>query len=226
MLPTSPRPNLRTRDRGRTWRRAGNAPVIAVFHDPARGVRDEQPPDECRRPDEDNRRREDLAPGRSSVPKGLGRLRLVGRDLLRLAEARMGSVQGATQRRRPIEGPLPDDGRRGSLETTPERFFEPGRVRLGTMHSGYAGGMSFTRGGHGLLWSSRGETLRTSDGGRHWRPNRRYLARRREGLLGLVANDRIGYLLLRDDGRRFDWELLRTDGRRRKWRLVRSWSRR
>ena len=103
--------------------------------------------------------------------------------------------------------------------------FEPGGVRLGTMHRGYAGGMSFTRGGHGLLWSTRSRTLRTSDGGRHWRPIAATSPETREAHSGWLVNDRIGYLLLHDDGRRFDRELLRTENGGRTWRLVRSWSR-
>ena len=99
-------------------------------------------------------------------------------------------------------------------------------MRLGTLHSGYAGGMSFTRGRHGLLWSARGQTLRTSDGGRHWQPIRATSPEAREAYSGWLVNDRVGYLLLQDSGRPQDWELLRTEDGGRSWRLVRSWSRR
>jgi photosystem II stability/assembly factor-like uncharacterized protein len=104
-------------------------------------------------------------------------------------------------------------------------FFEPGRARLGTMHSGYAVGMSFTRGGGGLLWMARGDTLRTSDGGRHWRPISVTSPETREAYSGWLVNDRVGYLLLQDNGSRRAWELLRTVDGGRSWRLVRSWLR-
>jgi photosystem II stability/assembly factor-like uncharacterized protein len=104
-------------------------------------------------------------------------------------------------------------------------FFEPGRVRLGKLHSGYAGGMSFTPGADGLLWSARGQTIRTSDGGRHWRPTAATSPEVREAYSGWQVNDRVGYLLLQDNDRE-DWELLRTENGGRTWRLVRSWSRR
>jgi photosystem II stability/assembly factor-like uncharacterized protein len=104
-------------------------------------------------------------------------------------------------------------------------FFEPGRVRLGTLHSGYARGISLTRKGHGLLWSSRGDTLRTSDGGRHWRPTAATSPEVREAYSGWQVNDHVGFLLLRDDDRD-DWELLRTVDGGRSWRLVHYWPRR
>jgi photosystem II stability/assembly factor-like uncharacterized protein len=104
-------------------------------------------------------------------------------------------------------------------------FFEPGRPRLGTLHSGYATGMTFTRGGHGLLWSERGDTLRTSDGGRTWRPLAATAPDVREAYSGWLVDDRVGYLLLQD-GAREDWELLRTENSGRTWRVVRFWSRR
>ena len=104
-------------------------------------------------------------------------------------------------------------------------FFEPRRVRLGTLHSGYASGMSFTRRGRGLIWSERGSTLRTSDGGRHWRPTAATSPEVREAYSGWQVNDRVGFLLLRDDDRD-DWELLRTVDGGRSWRLLHSWPRR
>ena len=93
------------------------------------------------------------------------------------------------------------------------------------MHSGYADGMSFTRGGRGLLWSARGDTLRTGDGGRHWRPIPATSPVTREAYSGWLVNDRIGYLL-QDNGRRSHWELLRTADGGRTWRRVHSWPRR
>jgi photosystem II stability/assembly factor-like uncharacterized protein len=105
-------------------------------------------------------------------------------------------------------------------------FFEPGRVRLGTLHSGYAAGMSFTRGGHGLLWSARGNTLRTSNGGRHWRPISATSPEVREGLSGWLVSDRVGYLLVQNDSMAKGWELLRTDDGGRGWRRVHTWPRR
>ena len=104
-------------------------------------------------------------------------------------------------------------------------FFEPRRVRLGTLHSGYASGMSLTRRGRGLIWSERGSTLRTSDGGRHWRPTAATSPEVREAYSGWQVNDRVGFLLLRDNDRD-DWELLRTVDGGRSWRLLHSWPRR
>jgi photosystem II stability/assembly factor-like uncharacterized protein len=103
--------------------------------------------------------------------------------------------------------------------------FEPVRVRLGGLQSsGYVQGIAFERTGHGFLWSTRGETLRTSDGGRHWRPVSATSPEEREAYSGWLVNDRVGFLLLQNNDRA-DWELLRTENGGRTWRLVRSWSR-
>jgi hypothetical protein len=105
-------------------------------------------------------------------------------------------------------------------------YFEPARIRLGGLEgSGYAQGIAFARTGHGLLWSARGDTLRTSDGGRHWRPIKATSPETREAYSGWLVNGRVGYLLLQDDGSRPHWELLRTVDGGRTWRLVRSWAR-
>ena len=92
-------------------------------------------------------------------------------------------------------------------------------------NGGYVQGIAFERTGHGLLWSTRGQTLRTSDGGRHWRPISATLPEVREAYSGWLVNDRVGYLPLQNDDRA-DWELLRTENGGRTWRLVRHWSRR
>jgi photosystem II stability/assembly factor-like uncharacterized protein len=104
--------------------------------------------------------------------------------------------------------------------------FEPARIQLGGLQaSGYVQGIAFERTGHGLLWSTRGATLRTSDGGLHWRPLTATSPEVREAYSGWLVNDRVGYLLLQDDDRA-DWELLRSENGGRTWRLVRYWSRR
>jgi len=103
--------------------------------------------------------------------------------------------------------------------------FEPAHVRLGGLQaSGYVQGIAFERTGHGLLWSTRGDTLRTSDGGRHWRPVSATSPEEQEAYSGWLVNDRVGFLLLQNN-ERGDWELLRTENGGRTWRLVRSWSR-
>jgi photosystem II stability/assembly factor-like uncharacterized protein len=85
--------------------------------------------------------------------------------------------------------------------------------------------MAFERKGHGLLWSTDGDTLRTSDGGRHWRPLATTSPDVREAYSGWLVDDRVGFLLLQD-GAREHWELLRTGNGGRTWRAVRYWSRR
>jgi photosystem II stability/assembly factor-like uncharacterized protein len=104
--------------------------------------------------------------------------------------------------------------------------FEPARIRLGGLQaSGHVEGMAFERTGHGLLWSTNGDTLRTSDGGRHWRPLATTAPDVREAYSGWLVDDRIGFLLLQD-GAQEHWELLRTGNGGRTWRVVRFWSRR
>jgi photosystem II stability/assembly factor-like uncharacterized protein len=105
--------------------------------------------------------------------------------------------------------------------------FEPARTRLGGLGwAGYPHGISFTRSGSGLLWSGRGSTFHTRDGGRHWLPVRANRHEEQNGLSGWQVNDRVGYLLLQVNARRYGWRLLRTEDDGRTWRLVRSWLRR
>ena len=103
-------------------------------------------------------------------------------------------------------------------------FFEPAKRRLGGLAgSGYPLGMSFTPRGAGLLWSSRGYSFRTRDGGRNWRPIRTTDPEVREGTSGWLVSERLGYLLLRDNDARRRWQLLRSEDGGRTWRRVHSW---
>lgn len=104
--------------------------------------------------------------------------------------------------------------------------FEPARNQLGGLQrTGYPHGISFARNGNGLLWSGRGRTLRTRDGGRHWLPVRATRPEEQAGVSGWLVDDRVGYLLLQVNARRYGWRLLRTENGGSTWRLVRSWSR-
>jgi photosystem II stability/assembly factor-like uncharacterized protein len=105
-------------------------------------------------------------------------------------------------------------------------YFEPGPIRLGGLQgSGYVQGIAFTPGGHGLLWSARGDTLRTSDRGRHWRPITATSPETREAYSGWLVDDRVSYLLIENTGRRREWDLVRSIDGGRRWRLVRGWAR-
>jgi photosystem II stability/assembly factor-like uncharacterized protein len=104
--------------------------------------------------------------------------------------------------------------------------FEPGRTRVGGLQdSGYPGGINFTRGGTGLMWSARGHTFRTRDGGRNWHRLSATSPETREGRSGWFVTDRLGYLLLQDTATaaRRRWSLLRTQDGGRTWRRVHSW---
>jgi photosystem II stability/assembly factor-like uncharacterized protein len=104
--------------------------------------------------------------------------------------------------------------------------FERGRIRLGGLQaSGYAHGIDFVRSGTGLLWGSRGYSLQTTDGGRHWRQVSATFPEEREGWSGWVVSARIAYLLVHDGGPRQYQRLLRTSDTGRTWRLVRAWPR-
>jgi photosystem II stability/assembly factor-like uncharacterized protein len=105
-------------------------------------------------------------------------------------------------------------------------YFDPGRIRPAGLGGGYPGGISFARGGGGLLWSRRGNTYRTRDGGRRWRPISATSPGVREGLSGWLVSARAGYLLVQNDSMARDWELLRTGDGGKTWRRVHSWPRR
>ena len=171
---------LRTSDRGRTWRHAGTAPSMPSF--PTRRVGFAM------------RSREKSAGPLMKTTDG-------GRSWSRVGApcrkgwggyAQSALISFVSPRRGWVlcKGQPSGGGQSKALYLTTDggtrwkrlwnAFFEPGRVRLGTMHSGYAGGMTFTRRGRGLLWSTRGHTLRTRDGGRSWAPSRRDLTRGRE----------------------------------------------
>jgi len=96
----------------------------------------------------------------------------------------------------------------------------------GLFGSGYPRGMSMLASGDGLLWEDRENSYRTADGGRHWQALSTTSPESREGYSGWVVSPKTSYLLVRDNGTRFDIELMRSDDGRRTWRRVRSWSRR
>jgi photosystem II stability/assembly factor-like uncharacterized protein len=217
---------LRTRDRGRTWRRAGTPPSSPSFATPQVGFamnsRQTNAGDLMKTTNGGRTWRRAGTPCR----KGWGGFALSASIsfvspthgwVLCKGQPGAGSQSKALYVTR-------DGGAR--WKRLLNAFFEPGPVRLGTLRSGYAGGMSFTRGRHGLMWFARGQTLRTSDAGHHWRRIHATSPEEREAYSGWLVNDRIGYLLLQDSGRRSDWELLRTENGGRTWRLVRSWLRR
>jgi photosystem II stability/assembly factor-like uncharacterized protein len=91
---------------------------------------------------------------------------------------------------------------------------------------GYAWGMSMVRSGAGLIWEARGPTYSTKSGGRTWRPITITSPELREGTSGWVVSAHTFYLLVWDNGTRYDVELMRSDDGARTWRRVRFWSRR
>jgi photosystem II stability/assembly factor-like uncharacterized protein len=218
---------MRTKNRGRTWKRVGIAPLsIPSFPTPRIGFamrsRDTNAGPLIRTRDGGRTWRRVGAPCRkgwggfawsaaiSFVSPSRGWLMCKG-------QPGAGSQSKALYSTR-------DGG--GSWKRLLNAHFEPARIRLGGLQaSGYVQGIAFERTGHGLLWSTRGDTLRTSDGGRHWRPLSTTSPEVREAYSGWLVDDRVGFLLLQDD-KRADWELLRTENRGRSWRLVRYWSRR
>jgi photosystem II stability/assembly factor-like uncharacterized protein len=86
--------------------------------------------------------------------------------------------------------------------------------------------MSMLASGDGLLWEDRENTYRTADGGRHWHALSITSPESREGYAGWVVSPETSYLVVRDNGAKFDVELLRSDDGGRTWSRVRSWSRR
>jgi len=86
--------------------------------------------------------------------------------------------------------------------------------------------MSMLDSGDGLLWEDRENTYRTADRGRHWRALSTTSPESREGYSGWVVSPETSYLLVRDNGARFDIELMRSDDGARTWRRIRSWPRR
>lgn len=107
------------------------------------------------------------------------------------------------------------------------RLLRTGVQRAGGLYgSGYAAGMSFFPSGRGLLWQARENTFRTVDGGRHWSPLAITSPESREGVSASFVSERVAYLLLQNNGTRFDIELMRSTDGGRTWHRVRSWSRR
>lgn len=214
---------LRTSDRGRTWRHAGTAPSMPSF--PTRRVGFAM------------RSREKSAGPLMKTTDG-------GRSWSRVGApcrkgwggyAQSALISFVSPRRGWVlcKGQPSGGGQSKALYLTTDggtrwnrlwnAFFEPGRVRLGTMHSGYAGGMTFTRRGRGLLWSTRGHTLRTRDGGRSWAPIAVTSPESREAYSGWLVTNRVAYLLLQDNATRHRWSLLRSTDGSKSWRRVRYW---
>jgi photosystem II stability/assembly factor-like uncharacterized protein len=214
---------IRTRDGGRTWRRAGTAPSMPSFPTRRTGFAmrssDKNAGDLLRTSDGGHTWTRAGSPCR----RGWGGFAYSA--ALSFVSPRHGWVL--------CNGQPSGGGQSKALYVTTDggvrwkrlvnAFFEPGRVRLGALRSGYAGGISFTRRGHGLMWSARGHTLRTQDGGRSWRPISATLPGSREGLSGWLVTDRLGYLLRQNTVARRRWVLLRTADGGRSWRPVHSW---
>ena len=96
----------------------------------------------------------------------------------------------------------------------------------GLFGSGYPRGMSMLASGDGLLWEDRENTYRTTDGGWYWCALSITSPESREGYSGWVVSPETSYLLVRDNGTRFDIELMRSNDGARTWRRIRSWPRR
>jgi photosystem II stability/assembly factor-like uncharacterized protein len=218
---------MRTKNRGRTWKRVGIAPLSTPsFPTPRIGFamrsRDTNAGPLIRTTDGGRTWRRVGAPCR----KGWGGF--ASSAAISFVSARRGWLICKGQPRAARQSKalyLTRNGGR-SWKRLLNAHFEPARIQLGGLQArGYVQGIAFERTGHGLLWSTRGDTLRTSDGGRHWRPLTAISPEVREAYSGWLVNDRVGYLLLQDNDRA-DWELLRSENGGRTWRLVRYWSRR
>lgn len=95
----------------------------------------------------------------------------------------------------------------------------------GLCSCGYAGGISFSATGRGLLWQHRGWSYLTVNGGRDWRSLPITSAEIVEGDDGSFVSDALGFLLLhnnRNDRKRTE-DLMRTNDGGRSWRVVRRW---
>ncbi len=87
---------------------------------------------------------------------------------------------------------------------------------------GWPGGVSFARGGRGLIWQSGDLTYTTSDGGRTWSDVRFTTTWSVNGLSGAQISARTAYLLVHESVER-RWDLRRTDDYGRSWRVVHVW---
>lgn len=102
-------------------------------------------------------------------------------------------------------------------------YTRPGRSSPGAICGcGYPGGVSFARGGHGLIWQSGDLTYRTSDGGRTWSHLPFTVTDYVTGLSAAQVSARTAYLLVHTVRER-RWDLRRTDDSGRSWRVVRAW---
>lgn len=87
---------------------------------------------------------------------------------------------------------------------------------------GYPSGVSFARGGRGLIWQSGDLTYRTSDGGRTWSHVNFTVNDYVTGLSAARVSATAAYLLVHTV-RNQSWDLRRTDDGGRSWRIVRVW---
>ena len=217
---------IRTTNRGRTWRRAGAAPSMPSF--PTRNVgfamksRQATAGDLMKTTDSGQTWRRVGSPCRNGWGgyAWAAHLSFVSPSrgwLLCLGQPGAGQQSMAVYR-------TSNGG--ATWKRLVNYYFDPGRIRPGGLGGGYPRGINFAGSGRGLLWSRRGSTFRTSDGGRHWRAISATSPEIREGLSGWLVSDRLGYLLLQNDSMARDWELLRTVDGGRSWRRVHSWPRR
>jgi photosystem II stability/assembly factor-like uncharacterized protein len=222
--PGCPTLMLRTSDRGKTWRPAGTAPSMPSF--PTRHVgfamrsRDTNAGDLMKTTDSGRTWRRVGSPCR----RGWGGF--AWDAAISFVSPSRGWVL--------CKGPPGTGSQSKALYLTTDggsrwtqlvnAHFEPGRVRLrGLQARGYPEGMTFTRRGRGLLWSARGHTLRTRNGGRSWLPLSVTLPKEREGYSGWLVSNRVAFLLLQDNSSRRRWSLLRSTDGSRSWQRVQSW---
>ncbi len=97
-----------------------------------------------------------------------------------------------------------------------------GSTPAGLPGSGYAEGMALTARGFGLLWEARGDTYRTTDGGRTWRRLSLTSPELKEVVSASVVRRRLAFVLLRN-GQTRRLELRRSDYGLRHWGIVRTW---
>jgi hypothetical protein len=96
--------------------------------------------------------------------------------------------------------------------------------RGGVALPGYVAGISFTRGGYGLMWESRGTLFVTRDGGRTWRRHSRLAQFDVDfGLGGSAFANGTGLVLYEHGGS--TWRLIETRDYGHSWHIVRRWAR-
>ena len=141
-------------------------------------------------------------------------------------QATAGPLQGATERGGESKALyLTSDG--GSRwKRLLNALFEPGRVRLRSLHERLRGGNELLPKAARPALVGAGSDTSHEDAGRNWIPHLRDLARGERGIFGLAGLRSVATSSCRTTRRRQDWELLRTGDGGRSWRIVRSWSRR